>query len=601
MIIVGAKFYGHDSAACIIDTGARTIVAASTERFTRIKHDGTFCTPVLEHLLAGPADVVAHAFADFQDRGFQEETSLPGLARRHLDAIRREVAAPRSLRELEVIDDATVATALAGRPDLAQRWRDAARLAANGPAAPEATRAALAADIRMRMAPFASPQLAVEFHDHHLCHAHAAIIPSPFYGRRTLVVTLDGQGDGAFGQAYVVDGTAWRCVGVSRALPLPGLPFPASLGWVYSIFTLALGFRPSSDEGKVEALAAFGRPIAGLLDELQAATTITDNSIGFDPARIRTFLDPVLLTDRLRQYAREDAAATVQHYLEEAVISYLNRLAAVTDCDRLTLVGGVAANIVLNLGVFERTPFRYIHVCPFMGDEGTAVGAAVLSALTRGEDISWLADQTMPYWGTSYSREAVWQELRATSGIHVEDMVDQWITDAAGALASNRIIAVYQGRMEFGPRALGHRSILANPADATLRERMNVAIKRRPPWQPFCPSVLESERERLFTRSVSHRHMAIAFRVRPEHIPAIPSAVHVDGTARPQFVSPDDDPALFALLTDMHRLTGYGLVINTSFNLHGRTIVEAPSHAIDDFLACNLDALYIEGYKVTRA
>lgn len=600
MIVVGTKFYGHDSAACVIDTERRTIAAASTERFTRIKHDGTFCHHALRRLLDEPAEVVASAFARFEDCSFQEETSIQGLAMRRKEEVRRMLMSPRNLRELERIDEAAFHRLLSARTDLLRRYESESDLVALGPQGGVANMEAVTLELRRRMAAMGSSGALVEFHDHHLCHAISAVVPSPFFGKRSLIVTLDGQGDGFFGKAFVVDGSSWRCVSRSPAVRLENMPFPASLGWIFSLFTLALGFRPGSDEGKVEALAAFGRPIAALLQEMTKATLVTDEAIGFDPVRIRPFLDPATLTQKIRAHAGEDVAATVQRYLEDTVVSHLNQLAGKTGCKRVALAGGVAANIILNLAVSERTAFNEFHICPFMGDEGAAVGAAILSALTRGADLSWLADEHMPYWGTCYSRNEVLDVLRASSGIRFEDMGPEWTSDAAKAISRHEIVAVFHGRMEFGPRALGHRSILANPADPLLRERMNVSIKQRPPWQPFCPMVLETERERLFERSFPHKHMATAFRVRPQYISAIPSAVHVDGTARPQFLCPQDDLALFDLLTEVQLATGYGVVINTSFNLHGRAIVEHPTHAVEDFIACNLDALYIEGYKVTR-
>jgi carbamoyltransferase len=154
--------------------------------------------------------------------------------------------------------------------------------------------------------------------------------------------------------------------------------------------------------------------------------------------------------------------------------------------------------------------------------------------------------------------------------------------------------------MEFGPRALGNRSILANPTDPATKDRINLTVKRRPKYQPFCPSILEEERKRLFEESFPHKHMAIGFRVKKEYHDKIPSAIHVDGTARPQFVEERDNPDYYRLLKEVKSLTGFGVVINTSFNLHGRTIVHTADDALLDFIDCNIDELYIEGYRVVR-
>ena len=154
--------------------------------------------------------------------------------------------------------------------------------------------------------------------------------------------------------------------------------------------------------------------------------------------------------------------------------------------------------------------------------------------------------------------------------------------------------------MEFGPRALGNRSIVADPSREGIRQRINSTVKRRPNYQPFCPSILEEERLRLFKDSFSHKHMAIAFRMREEYIPDLPCAVHVDGTARPQFVEEEDNPSYYRYLKALKELTGYGVSLNTSFNLHGRTIVRTPHDAVVDFIDCNIDELYIEGFRVKR-
>jgi carbamoyltransferase len=154
--------------------------------------------------------------------------------------------------------------------------------------------------------------------------------------------------------------------------------------------------------------------------------------------------------------------------------------------------------------------------------------------------------------------------------------------------------------MEFGPRALGNRSIVANPMLEDTRQKINSTVKRRPAYQPFCPSILEEERERLFYDSFSHKHMAIAFRMKEEFIKYLPCAAHIDGTARPQFVEESDNPLYFRYLKELKALTGYGVSLNTSFNLHGRTIVRTPKDAVVDFLDCNIDELFIEQFKVKR-
>jgi len=265
------------------------------------------------------------------------------------------------------------------------------------------------------------------------------------------------------------------------------------------------------------------------------------------------------------------------------------------------LSGGVAANIIMSLNIYERTNFKNIYVLPFMGDEGVSVGSAILKALELDQDVHWLSDKIMPYFGNKHSKDDVEKAVHTyATKISYEYIGDEWYKDAAKVLSNDKVISVVHGKMEFGPRALGNRSILANPVNPDIREMINLKVKKRPKYQPFCPSILEEERERLFISSFKHKHMAIAFRVKEEYYNEIPSAVHVDGTARPQFVEEDDNPTYYKLLKELKTYTGYGVLINTSFNLHGRTIVHTAEDAIVDYLDCNIDVLYLEGYKITR-
>ena len=237
---------------------------------------------------------------------------------------------------------------------------------------------------------------------------------------------------------------------------------------------------------------------------------------------------------------------------------------------------------------------------PAMGDDGLAIGSAILTVLDLNEDVSWLKDQVMPYFGDSYSRAQVEKALSKFDNIAVNDLGDDWPEEAAMSVSKGKVCALFHGRMEFGPRALGNRSIIGNPMMEDTRQKINSTIKRRPSYQPFCPSIIEDDRERLFEDSFPHKHMAIAFRMKKQHIDNLPCAVHVDGTARPQFVKEQDNPDYYRYLKELKKLTGYGVSLNTSFNLHGRTIVRTPQDAVTDFIDCNIDELFIEGYRVTR-
>jgi carbamoyltransferase len=259
--------------------------------------------------------------------------------------------------------------------------------------------------------------------------------------------------------------------------------------------------------------------------------------------------------------------------------------------------------VILNMHIYERL-CENIFVIPAMGDDGIALGTCVLALAELGvteQDLTFLRDGQLPYFGNHHPRAAVKKCLASfRSVVAFEDRSQDWPEMVAALLVQGEVGAIYQGRMEWGPRALGNRSILADPRFPSMRERINNVVKKRPVFQPFCPSVLAEEKDRLFERAYLNRHMTCAFRMRREFWAHLPSAIHIDGTARLQFVSADDNPMFYRLLSEFKRLSGFGVLINTSFNLHGRTIVNKPEDAIEDFLDSQLDFLLLDGYLVRR-
>jgi len=605
MKILGSKFHTHDSALCFIDDESRTFFCVSTERVSRIKHDEAFIDAALPYV--DSVDVFAHAFNKFDARHHIICATTVFLSR--LEELKRRIYPPKYLSDVKGRDESDflekathypelVTPLLALKAEIESRYTPVDQFFNYSVYVAEIT-------ARLRAAGKVSDRFDlsdIAFHDHQLCHAVAAYYTPDLYGAPALIVTMDGHGDGLFSAVYLVDGARWDCLGQSPFLTFsgPAGTFGASPGELYSTVTAALGFRRLSDEGKVEALAAFGTPLPEVLDQMLAATDIFNNAIIYRDG-IYPFLVEQTWRDLSEQHGRERVAATIQTYLETVMVRFIDSISGPIEGLPLGLSGGVAANIIMNLAIFENTRFKRIHVCPYMGDEGASVGAALLSALRHGRDVSWVAERAMPYLGIGYSSEAVEAELARRDGLSARYLGADWPEAAAQALHDEKIVGVFQGRAEFGPRALGNRSILGNPKDPALREKLNVSIKRRPPWQPFCPSILEEDRETVFQDSFHHKYMAIAFRVRPEVVDRIPSAVHVDGTARPQFVTAADNAPFHRLLTAFKRLNGLGVLINTSFNLHGRTIVNTPSDALDDFRDCNLDVLYMEGWEIRHA
>ena len=608
MRIVGTKYCGHDSSLCLLDTEQKTIFAMGTERVTRIKHDVMDVSPVLDAYPLGNVDVVCHSLSDFANRSGEGELRAQMTHNKDIEKALRLIINPTYIKDLNVTraeKNKLLFKSLLTNFPAVKAYYGAKFKRALTKNNKENNKKVFTNYIRKNFNKRNLFPKKIYFFDHHLCHAIPSYYLSPYNNEKALALTIDGQGDGFFSKLYVFDEKAkYKLIGHSKATPLgqggQGGRY-LSVGRIYEHFTQAMDLRVGSDEGKVEALAAFGKADNDLLAQLKDATQIDKNtlSINYDIAKITPFYDIDFLKKHRAKMGDENFCAVVQTYLEDTVVDYLNFAYEKYPINNLCLSGGVAANIIMSLNIYERTPFKNIYVLPPMGDDGLAIGSAILTALEVGEDVSWLKDYVMPYFGDEYTREQVKTTLDEFDNIKVEDIKDTWPEEAAKSVAEGKICSLFHGKMEFGPRALGNRSIIGNPMMEDTRQRINSTVKRRPSYQPFCPSILEEERERLFKDSFPHKHMAIAFRMKEEHIKNLPCAVHVDGTARPQFVEEQDNPNYYRYLKELKNIMGYGVSLNTSFNLHGRTIVRTPQDAVVDFIDCNLDELFIEGYRVT--
>jgi len=608
MRIVGTKYCGHDSSLCLLDTEQKTIFAMGTERVTRIKHDVMDVSPVLDAYPLGNVDVVCHSLSNFEtNKSGEGELRAQMTHNKDIEKALRLIIKPTYIKDLNVsrseknklIRKSLFTNFSAIKAYYTSKFKRA--LTRNNK---ENNKRVFTSYIKNNFNKYNLFPEKIYFFDHHLCHAIPSYYLSPYYGKKALALTVDGQGDGFFSKLYVFDEKAkYKSLGASKATPLGGQGGRyLSVGRIYEHFTQAMDLRVGSDEGKVEALAAFGKADKDLLAQLKEATLIDKESlsINYDIDKILPFYDIGFLKEHRANMGDENFCAVVQTYLEDTIVEYLNFVYEQYPIANLCLSGGVAANIIMSLSIYERTPFKNIYVLPPMGDDGTAIGSAMIAAIKHKEDVSWLKDYTMPYFGDEYTREQVKIALDKFDNITVEDLEDTWPEEAAKSVADGKICSLFHGKMEFGPRALGNRSIIGNPMLEDTRQRINSTVKRRPSYQPFCPSILEEERERLFKDSFPHKHMAIAFRMKEEHIKNLPCAVHVDGTARPQFVEKQDNPNYYRYLKELKNIMGYGVSLNTSFNLHGRTIVRTPQDAVVDFIDCNLDELFIEGYRVRR-
>ena len=606
MKIMGTKYCGHDSALCLLDTNEKSIFAMSTERVTRIKHDQLDITPILEKFKFSRIDYVAHSYSDFEDKAQDGELREKMIYNKDIEKALRIIIKPSYIQDLNISrikKNMAIFRALFTDFSAVKSYYSAKFKRSLVNETPEGNKKAFVEYIKINFKKFGLRPKKVLFYEHHLCHAIPSYYLSPFNGEKVIAMTIDGQGDGFFSKIYFFEGTkSFKLIGQSSADFIGGGDRFLSIGRIYNLFTQAMDLRPNSDEGKVEALAAFGSADKDLLTLLNNATNIDKNSLSieFDIQKIQYFYDIEWLKNQRQKIGDENFCATVQSYLEDTVVDYLNAVYKKYPINNLCLSGGVAANIIMSLQIYERTNFKNIYVLPPMGDEGLAIGSAILAAIDLDQDVAWLRDFKMPYFGDSYTREEVKLALQKFNNISFEDVEKNWPEEAAKSVAKGKICALFHGRMEFGPRALGNRSIVADPGQDNIRQRINSTVKRRPSYQPFCPSILEEDRVRLFKDSFAHKHMAIAFRMKEEFISDLPCAVHVDGTARPQFVEEEDNPNYYRYLKALKELTGYGVSLNTSFNLHGRTIVRTPHDAVVDFIDCNIDELYIEGFRVKR-
>jgi carbamoyltransferase len=424
---------------------------------------------------------------------------------------------------------------------------------------------------------------AIEFVSHHVAHAASAYLAAPFGD--CAVIVADGRGESA---SYLAGKARDGCLSILATQTLPH-----SLGLLYEELTMHLGFHRSSDEYKVMGLAAYGRPV--FLDEMRRAIRVRDDG-GFEIAPIDfSRYAPERGKDGEFAGAHADLASSVQTRLEEVLLELARRLHARTGDRYLAMAGGVALNCVANARIAREGPFERVWVQPAAGDAGTSLGAALFAAQKHGDRVHPMTTAAL---GRVWSGEEL---ARCLDRAHVEYEAPRDIARAvAQILADDGVVGWFQGRSEFGPRALGHRSLLANPKYPQNLERLN-AIKGREQFRPLAPMVLEERAGEIFEGQLPSPYMIFTHRVKPQWRDAIAAAVHVDGSARVQTVNAQDEPLVARMLREFDRLTGTPVVINTSFNTAGRPMVDDPRDALECFGSAPVDALAIGPYLLRRA
>jgi carbamoyltransferase len=567
---IGLNFGTHDAAAAIVIDGA-VVAAAEEERFTRAKQTKVFPAKAIEYCL-NEAGLDLH---DVEEVAYFVDPMLQLLM--------------------------PITNGYHGFPaSLGSMWSDITKY-----------RSRRRAFISIRAAGGFPPNTRITPVRHHLAHAASAYLVSPF--DHAVVVTLDGRGE--YETAAIFEG-------VDGQLKLRhSIKYPHSIGYLYSMATRYLGFRPQRDEYKVMGLAGYGgdslHQTVGKLARFDDRTGRIELDLAyFDhhrrPSTRRSLYSDKLISllgpprrpqepinDRFR-----DIASAVQRLTEDLVSSYITFAQRLVPSRSLCLAGGVALNGVANAKVIDSGRFDSVYVQPAANDAGTSIGAALLVASQR-LDRPARTQMTDAFLGPAFGDADIERALLVANqaGYSISTVDDRFST-AARLLARNLIIGWFQGRMEFGPRALGGRSILANPSKAATTERVNALIKRRETFRPLAPAVMIEHASKYFALHEAGKNvypfMLATAQVLPAMRDRIPAVVHVDGSARVQTVSQQTNPIMWKLLKAFHRLTGLPVVLNTSFNGADEPIVCTPDDAVRTFLACGLDALMIGDYLAIR-
>ncbi len=557
---------GHDAGAALVK-GEEVLCAVNEERLTRRKLEVGFPRLSIGACLAfagiAPADIETVA-ASTTDPAKTLTRLLPGLKEEYY-LIRRRKMAPRradpfkkafKYRFTELPPNA-ISTALSSR------W------------------------LKRRLLEMGFADFHLEIVGHHAAHASAAAACSGF--PESLILTLDGVGDG-------LSGSLWRWEKGALKL-IRALPARTSLGIFFEHVTNLMNMRELEDEGKVMALANFAYPIPDGENPLMEVI----GTKGLDI--VSPYSSTVMFRELKRvlwRYPSEQFAFMAQRVLEKSAVALAGEALGQTGYSRMAVAGGVFSNIKMNMQLLNLPGLERLFVFPHMGDGGLALGAALAANRTRhGVTACRLTDL---YLGPRYTTEEI---LAAAKSMPTDafrtSRLDNPAAEAARLILGGEIVLWFQGRMEIGPRALGHRSILARPDDRAIKDRLNLLLKKRVWYQPFCPSMLIEDAPALLETEGQdirdNRFMTMGFRVRPERLPLMEGVINVDGTCRPQFVG-DEEPRYRDLLIGMKAALGYGVVLNTSFNLHGEPMVCAPGEALDMLRRTGIRYLFLEDVLV---
>jgi carbamoyltransferase len=580
MNILGINAYHGNASAAIVCEG-RLVAAVEEERFNRVKYAAGF-----------PLQAIRYCLKE------------AGLTLGEID----HVAVPRN-------PYARLATKIFYALRMPSFARERAKVLVKFRGIPEALAQAFDADPK---------RIRAKFHriEHHQAHLASSFYCSPF--ERAALLSADGLGDFA--------STMWGAGSGSHMRIEGAIAFPHSLGLFYSAVTQYLGFLKFGDEYKVMGLAAYGQP-----EQLELFRDIVRFENGYRRNGFKLGLDyfshhrtgpemswaeadktptlgklfsegmerrlgPARGVDQSLEQRHRNLAASLQGRLERVYLGMLRKLAERTGLKAVCLAGGVAFNCVANGKIFDATPFEQVYVQPAAGDGGLSVGAAFyVWHQILGKPRSFVMDHA--YWGPQYSQEEIRRAIESSGlgqkGCAITELKGELTRRAAAIIADGKILGWFQGRAEWGPRALGNRSIVADPRRPEMKEILNRRIKHREIFRPFAPSILAEATAEYFEKSHPSSFMTLAYSVRPEKREKIPAPTHVDGTGRLQTVSREANPRYHGLISAFRDLTGVPVVLNTSFN-DNEPIVCRPEEAIDCFQRTQMDALVLGDFLITR-
>lgn len=557
IFILGISCFYHDSAAALIKDG-QIVAAAQEERFTRKKHDDSF-----------PDQAVRYCFKE------------AGIDSGDLSCI---CFYDKPLLKFERIVESFI-----------RSWPADFKMFLSAMPIWLKEKLWVKKLIRKKLN-FKGP---IYFSEHHMSHAASAFFASPF--KDAAILTVDGVGEWAT--------TAFGLGHENKIDLIKEINYPDSLGLFYSFFTYYLGFKPNSGEYKVMGLAPYGRPVYE--DKIRALINIfPDGSFKLNRRIFGNFYEMGniekkfknifgrprrISSDKLEQF-HKDLAASLQKITNEIMVAMADHIHKETGMKNLCLAGGVALNCVANSEILKRTGFENIFIQPAAGDAGGALGAAffVWNQVFGGKR-NFIMEYA--YWGPEFSNEEIKKFLN-TKGVKYEFLdYHRLFKVVAGFIDTQKVIGWFQGRMEWGPRALGNRSILADPRNKENWQRVNLKIKFRESFRPFAPSVIEDAANDYFDSPNPSPYMLFIAKVKTNNIPAV---THLDGTARLQTVNRNSNPLYYGLLKEFQKLTGCPVLINTSFNIRGEPIVCTPEDAFNTFIKTDIDYLVLGNFILDK-